>query len=183
MSENFKELFDNKENSDVTFKVQDKEYKAHRLVLMARSSVFAATFKHDTLESQTGVITIPDCDPDSFQKFLEYLYCGKLDELSLQSALSLYYTSNKYDVEELNAFCIEYLSQNLTPENLCEVAVFADKYDETKLFSVVQTFFNKNSLKIFLTSGWECLIKNDYRLGNKLLSEMSKVKLKENALL
>ena len=90
MSKNFKELFD-KESCDVTLKIQDKEYKAHRSVLMARSSVLAANFKYDTLERQTGVIIIPDCDPDSFQLFLEYLYCGKLEELSFFSALNLYY--------------------------------------------------------------------------------------------
>lgn len=157
--------------------VKDKEYKAHKSVLIARSSVFAATFKHDTLEKQTGAITITDCDPDSFQEFLKYLYCGKLEDLSVHNALNLYYTSDKYNVEEMKVFCVEYLMECLKVENVCEIVVFADKYDEKDLFSKAQEFFTENAREIFTTSEWECLLKKDYRIANKLLVEMSKVKL------
>lgn len=176
MSQNFKDLFGYTDTCDVTLKVKDKEYKAHRSVLIARSSVFAATFKHDTLEKQTGIINISDCDPDSFLEFLEYLYCGKLEVFSFHSALNLYYTSNKYDVEDLKIFCLEYLKQSLTVENVCEVVVFADKYEEVALFSAVQDFFNRNVGGILLTPEWEHLLKTNCRLANKLLIEMPKVK-------
>lgn len=179
MSENFKILLSDKESCDTTLKVKEKEYKAHRSVLIARSSVFAATFKHDTLERQTGVVTITDCDPDSFQEFLEYLYCGKLEELSFRNALNLYYTSDKYDVVELKAYCVEYLMQCLSLENICEVVVFADKYEEAALFTAVQGFFNENVSDILTTPEWDCLLAKDRRLANKLLIEMSKVKLKK----
>lgn len=179
LSEDFLDLFGQKENCDVTLKVKDKEYKAHRSVLIARSSVFAATFKHDKLEKQTGVITIEDCDPESFEEFLKYIYCGRLDEISCCYAFNLYYTSDKYDVQELKTFCIEYLMQCLTVENVCEVAVFADKYDEAKLFSTVQDFFNKNARKVFPTPEWDNLMAMHRRLGNKLLIEMANVKLKD----
>lgn len=66
--------------------------------------------------------------------------------------------------------------QCLTVENVCEVAVFADKYDETQLYKMVQDFFNKNSCKILLISQWENLLKKDHRLANKLLREMVKNK-------
>lgn len=179
MSENFKDLYDDKETCDVLLKVEDKEYRVHRSVLIARSSVFAATFKHDTLERQTGVITIPDCDSDSFQKFLDYLYSGKFEEMTFHEAQNLYYTSDKYDVKELKTFCIEYLTQCLTVENICEIAVFADKYEETELYKVVQDFFIKNSFEILLTSEWGHFLKNDCRLGNQLLTEMAKMHLKK----
>ena len=179
LSANFKDLYDNKETCDVALNVQDKEYKAHRLVLSARSRTFAATFKHDTLEKQTGVVTIPDCDPDSFHEFLEYLYSGELAMSSASSALSLYYTSDKYDVEEIKPFCVEYLIQHLSVENICEVVVFADKYDELELSCTSQDFFNKNVSKIFETAEWERLMQKDYRLASKLLKEMSRVKIKD----
>ena len=179
LSENFKDFFDNKESCDVTLKVKDKEYKAHRIILMARSSVFAANFSHNVSNGQTCVVNISDCDPDSFGEFLKYLYCGRLDEFSFPSAMNLYFTSNKFDVGELKAFCIEYLTQNLTVDNVCEVAAFADKFEEMRLFSAVQDFFNKNICDIFETSDWECLMKKNFQLGNKLLKKMSKAKLTE----
>lgn len=178
MSKNFKDLFGDKETCDTTLKVKDKEFKAHRSVLIARSTVFAATFKHDTLEKQAGIITIPDCDPDSFPEFLEYLYCGRLEKFSYRSALNLYYTSDKYDIEELKVFCVEYLIQCLTVENICEVVVFADKYDITKLSSGTQEYFNQNVSEILETSQWENLLTRNHRLANRLLKEMTRVKVK-----
>ena len=179
LSENFKDLFNDKETYDTTLKVQEMEYKVHRCVLIARSSVFAATFRYDTLEKQTGIIAIPDCDPDSFLEFLQYLYCGELEMLSFRSALNLYYTSDKYDVQELKTFCVQCLMRNVTVQNLCEIVVFADKYDETKLLTAVQDFFNKNVCKVFETSEWERFMKQYNRLANRLLKEMSKVKIKK----
>lgn len=179
LSENFRDVFVDKETCDATLKVMDKKYRVHRSVLIGQSSVFAAIFKHGTLQKQTGVITISDCDPDTFQVFLEYLYSGKVEELSFRSAKTLYYTSDKYYVEGLKTLCVEYLMKCLTVENVCEVAVFADKHDETQLYNKVLEFFIKNCFKILFTSEWEYLLKNDYRLANNLLRAMAEVKLKE----
>lgn len=178
LSKNFKDLIANKESCDTTLNVQDKEYKAHRAVLIARSPVFAAMFLHETLEKQTGVVTISDCDPDSFEGFLEFLYTGKFEEPSTRSALYLYETSDKYEVQELKAFCVEYLMENLSVENVCDVVILADKYEEFKLLSAAQDFFNKNLGEIFDTSQWDSLVKNNYRLSKMLLKKMSsKVKV------
>lgn len=177
LSKKFTTLFGDKQTCDTTLKVKEKEYKAHRCVLIACSTVFAAIFQQDTLERQTGVIFITDCDPDSFAAFLEYLYCGKLGELSVCSALNLYFTANKYHVQELKAFCVEYLMNHLTVENICQVAVLAYHGNEVTLFSAVQHFFNQNVYKILFSSEWECFLKEDCCLATRLLIEMSKVKL------
>lgn len=177
LSENFESLFCNKDSCDTTLNVQDKEYKAHRAVLIARSSVFAAMFQHETTEKLKGIINIPDCDPESFDEFLKFLYTGKLEEPSCRSALDLYEISDKYDVQELKAFCVEFLMENLTVENLCDIAVFADKYEETNLLSAAEVFFSENVNAIFETLDWDFLVQNNYRLSKKLMREvLSKVK-------
>lgn len=155
----------------------DKEYQAHKAVLIARSSVFAAMFQHPMSEKQTGIINIQDCDPDSFEAFLEFLYSGKLEYLSFCSALHLYETSNKYNVEELKEFCRGYIMENLTVENACDAVILADKYDDAQLLSSAQSFFNENYNDVFQTTEWELLMKNNYRLANKLLKEMPKKKI------
>lgn len=151
----------------------DKEYQAHKAVLIARFSVFAAMFEHHMSEKQTGIIDIEDCDPDSFEVFLKFLYCGKLEDLSFCTALHLYETSNKYNIEELEEFCRGYVTENLTVVNVCDVVILADKYDDAQLLSSAQKFFNENYKEVFQTTEWECLMKNNYRLANKLLKEIS----------
>lgn len=176
LSEDFKSLSTNKENFDITLNVQDKEYKAHKAILIARSPVFSAMFRYESSEKKSGIINIPDCDPETFKEFLEFLYCGKLEELSPSNALRLYETSDKYDIQELKTFCSVYLMKNLSVENLGEIVILADKYDDTELLTAAQCFFNRNLSNVLVTSEWDDFLDNNRRLANKLLLVMSKMK-------
>lgn len=177
LSENFKSLFADKGSCDVIFRVNDQEFNVHKAVLIARSTVFASMFHHDSSETQTGIITIPDCDPDAFHKFLEYLYSGKIDAITFQNVRHLYRISDKYNVQELKAFCVEYMGRYLTEDNICEVVILSDLYEEVTLFSAAQEFFNKNADKVVETIHWENLMKDNYLLTNQLIKGMiSKMK-------
>lgn len=173
LSENFKSLLFNKESCDTTLLVKGKEYKAHRAVLMARSSVFHAMFQHETSEKQTGIVNIPDCDAESFQEFLEFLYTGKLDDPSPNRTLHLYEIAEKYNVEEVKTLCSEFLMENWTIETLCDVVILADKYDDANLLSAAQCFFTKHLSDILVTPQWGCFMENNHRLANTLLIAMS----------
>ena len=158
--------------------MKDKEFRVHRSVLIARSTVFESMFEHDMKEKKTGVINIDDCDPDSFGDFLQYLYTGKAENVSPRSALHLYCTAHKYDVKELKSFCVAYLMRNLTVENICDVVTLAEQYDEEELHSAAQVFFSKNVGRVLSTVKWETLLQENYRLANKLLKEMAtKIKI------
>lgn len=173
LSESIKRLLTEREFCDITLNVQDTEFKAHINILSARSSVFAAMFKHETSEKQSGIVNIPDCDPESFQEFLEYLYCGYLENISFRSAFYLYKTADKYDIQELKEFCVEYMEHNLTVENIFDVVALAEEYDEKELGDAAQDFFSRNLGDILVTAGWKALFKNNFNLANKLLVKMA----------
>lgn len=180
MSRNFKEFFDDKLGCDTVIHVKNKEFRVHKFVLMARSKVFAAMFQHDTSEKQTGTITISDCDPDSFHQFLEYLYCGTLEEVSCPTAIHLYETSEKYNVQELKMFCVELLLENMTARNFSDTAILAQKYDDRKLISGAQEYFNTYPNKVVETSEWDQLTKKYSSISNKYLNglkEMAEARL------
>jgi BTB/POZ domain len=60
--------------ADVTLKVNDREFKAHKLILAATNPVFEAMFKEGTKEHQDNYVNIEDMDSDVFEVFLCYLY-------------------------------------------------------------------------------------------------------------
>lgn len=173
LSENIKRLLTEREFCDITLNVKDTEFKAHINILSARSSVFAAMFKHETSEKQSGIVNILDCDPESFQEFLEYLYCGYLEHISFRSAFYLYKTADKYDIQELKEFCVEYMEHNLTVENIFDVVTLAEEYDEKELGDAAEDFFSRNLGDILVTAGWKTLFKNNFNLANKLLVKMA----------
>ncbi len=61
--------------SDVTFVVgeEKKEVRAHKFILMSRSSVFEAMFERWD-SSSSGPISVEDADFDAFNAFLEARY-------------------------------------------------------------------------------------------------------------
>ena len=56
---------------DVCFRLgsQGREVMAHKFVLISRSPVFYAMF-YGPVADDTGVVTVPDIDPDIFEMFL-----------------------------------------------------------------------------------------------------------------
>ncbi len=97
----------NKKLTDVEFIVGSSTFSAHRSLLMARSSIFAAMFKNsETEEARTGKVHINDVDPDTFSIFLRFLYEGEIHK-NCERALKkkLFTLAVKYKVETLMAIC------------------------------------------------------------------------------
>jgi len=62
-----------------------KEFHVHKLILAARSPVFAAMFAHSELVEMTnGRVEITDFDAEMFGEFLRFLYSGQVDAKKLE---------------------------------------------------------------------------------------------------
>ena len=63
-------------------------------------------FSSDMSESRTNHVTIEDCDPIVFGRFLAFLYTGRLvDAVSSRQQEELWAVADKYQVETLKALC------------------------------------------------------------------------------
>lgn len=70
-------LLDSGKYSDVKFLVgaSKVEVKAHKLMLMKRSKVFAAMVDNDQwTESKSGIIELPEVNEGVFRVFLQFIY-------------------------------------------------------------------------------------------------------------
>ena len=93
--QSFINFFQSGQFSDVTLVVGEKEFKAHRLILAARSVVFAAMFYHEnTKEMQEGKVIITDIDEDVFSELLRFMYTGKVSVLDF-CAVELFVAADK----------------------------------------------------------------------------------------
>lgn len=179
LAEDFKNLFFSEECTDVTLKVKEKKFSAHKAVLVARSPVFAAMFKNEMSEKKTGFVNISDCDVEAFNVFLLFLYSGNLD-LKKCNVCHLYKISDKYDVSKLKLICVDFMIQNLSAENIFEILILGDQFSESQLLAEVQWFFNKKFEEIVSSKNWESFLKNNFRLANGLLKAMApKIKVVE----
>ena len=107
--------------------MKGQEFPAHKLILKARSPVFASMFRSDANEKRSNVVDIDDCDPSIFSDFLYFLYGGSIEyhsrdnDENLSKACNLFTLADKYNVGELRSQCWEFMINNLSPENFSEI--------------------------------------------------------------
>lgn len=168
LQEDFKDIFQNGNVSDVVLKVEGQEFKSHRCILAARSPVFKAMMTHDTKEYNTGVVDIQDVDHNSFSSFLEYLYTGSMEAVTPENAYKLYTVADKYQVHELKKACVDHMLKNITVDNYCDLLSLSLLHEEKGLTDACTQFFIKNSLAIVKTSKWQIFLSENPTAGNEL---------------
>lgn len=140
--------------SDVTLIVEDKEIKAHKILLAARSPVFGAMFSNTMKENLESRVVIEDLSYDEVQELLRYIYTGKVPKLQEQTQ-RLLMMSDKYDLTELKTLCEQALGANLTYHTAGEMLILADTYDAAQLRTHALQFILNNANEIMETDQWK----------------------------
>lgn len=104
-------------HSDFTIKVHGKEYKVHKNILSAQSSVFDKMFD-DGLKEQ-NLKQVEDFTEKAFEEFLAYLYTLKVK--SAENASGLFVLAVAFDVADLKQICEGLILGSLDESNLREV--------------------------------------------------------------
>ena len=129
-------MFKNPLMSDISFVIKDSEgsdviFSAHKFVLAVSSPVLYAMFFGDLAESKSR-IELPDCDSESFEEFLRFLYCDEV-KLTGSCVMQVSYLAKKYIVPELEIECTKFLTENLSPENVFDILPHAKKFEDNEL--------------------------------------------------
>lgn len=156
-------------NHDLILKVGDKELRAHRDILRARSRVFESMLDHDMKEKNSGVIDIRDCNVQAMEQFLTYVYCGKVENLDKSNMLELYYVADKYEMMGLKAECTHFIKNSLSQTNICNVIQLASKHTDSYLLEQATNYFIDNALDIMRTVEWQLFLKENPTVANELL--------------
>lgn len=173
LSDDFEKLFLHERDCDVSIKVKDKIFKAHKLIVKARSETIASMLPDDTAEKNFDVIKI-DCEPEAFEIVLLYLYSGKTEKLSDTNMLDVYYVAESYDITDLKSECVSYVKRSMTVKNISSIIQFAKKHAVDELLSCATDFFTENAQEIILTQEWKMFIKNEPTYGHELYEEVIK---------
>ena len=166
---------------DVTLVAGEKEFRAHKVVISARSPIFAKMFSHDMKEKSTNKIEIEDIEAEILQKMLLNIYSGDTpllnsaaDQLIVaklrgkdeseavspppadpcEEAKKLLYAADKYQIEGLVKCCEKFLSEHLTVDNVAETVLLADKHNAAQLRKSCSVFIANHQSAVSKTSGW-----------------------------
>ena len=135
LSQDYAALHKNGDMADVTIVCDGARFPAHKLILSARSEVFAAMFSHkDTLESQKKEILIKDTDKHTMDIFLRFVYdATQPQNLSFEALAELLRVADKYQVPSLIHFCVVKLRENICTDNAIQGAIYGSIYRNSDL--------------------------------------------------
>ena len=100
-----------------------------------------------------------DCDGDTMELFLRYIYTGKLTDATFDVAEKLVNVASKYNVQSLISACAEIFAAHMDEDNAIRVAILGDLYsiEGLKRDAIDKITSSKKPLKSM--NGWKDLDK------------------------
>lgn len=107
-----------------------RSIKAHKVLLAARSFVFARMFSRSNYkEASSSIVTIANMSYDLAKVFLKFIYTGHVDNLNKNLIYPLLYASEKYNIQDFRRLCVRCLSSHLTSELADYVLAISDCFN------------------------------------------------------
>ncbi|XP_042206116.1 BTB/POZ domain-containing protein 9-like isoform X2 [Homarus americanus] len=143
-------LYLNDEYSDVTLQVNGQIFRAHKVILAARSQYFRALLFGGLRESHQAEVEIKDTNLTAFKVLLKYIYTGwvSLSSEKEETVLEILGLAHQYGFEDLESAVCDYLKDALCIANICVIYDMASLYNLTNLKTVCEDFMDKNALPI-----------------------------------
>nr|XP_042909298.1 speckle-type POZ protein-like isoform X1 [Parasteatoda tepidariorum] len=166
LSHDFSKILDRTIASDVTLDVSGVKIKSHRIILQARSPVFDRMFNHDTSESASNIIVIPDIRAEIMNDLLLYLYSGVTKTHDFDDACDLYYAADKYEVLSLRDACkMDLLMVHLKVDNVCQMLSLANRHGDESFKENILKFIKRNFKTMVKMESFEELSANEPKLA------------------
>ncbi len=142
--------------SDVVFKVEDTEIKAHKIILVARSEYFRAMFLSGMKESTDKTIPIQDVSSSTFRNLLQFIYTGTTP-VTEANIVELFGAAEMFQVPDLKELCILHFPQVVNGSNVFELLLLASAHEEIMLKSLAKKYILKNWSNLHQTEEFKIL--------------------------
>ena len=122
-----KELYKSGTGADVTIVCEGERFPAHKLILSARSKVFAAMFSQKMrMEEQQQEVDIKVLDMLTTERLLTFIYDATLPkDIPFEGYIKLYKAADEYQVPSLVDACVMKLEKRVNQGNAIQGAIFA----------------------------------------------------------
>ncbi|XP_008217299.1 speckle-type POZ protein B-like [Nasonia vitripennis] len=152
--------------SDVTFKIGNQTWRAHKCILAKRSSVLATMFQE---EIKDNVAEIKNVEPNVFMEFLRYVYSGKVNDIE-KIAEELLFLAVRYKLDTLFEMCEETICEEVNFESVVEKLRFAHNYKASNLKKTAMNLIVSNAKNIVVLPSFKALTDTPDLLYEVLLS-------------
>jgi len=128
---------------DVTIKVAEHSFQAHRIVLAASIPYFRAMFTHDMMESKQPEVTMHSIDPSAMESLVNFAYTGRVT-VSTSNVQNLMLGASFLQLTKVRDACADFLQHRLTPQNVLGIRTFAESLGSQSLVRAGDKFLQKH---------------------------------------
>ncbi|GFU51819.1 BTB domain-containing protein [Trichonephila clavipes] len=153
LKEGLAHIYETKEYADVHFVVGVRTFKAHRLILAARSPVFSKMLLKKQTDSSTIMKEIiDDVTEDGFEILLEYIYTDKLNDVDKDTLLDAHRAALTFQQGGLLRLCEERIAKwDITCDNVC--SLLNQLSDIQSMKTRCLQFLKENALQVLCSDG------------------------------
>lgn len=155
MGQSLKHLLESDVGCDIVFQVGDETFKAHKLILAARSPVFRAQFFGLIGNPNMDKVELEDIEPSIFKAMLLFIYSDKLPDLREITGSSSMSTStnimqhllaaaDRFGLDRLKQLCEAKLCEEVTADTLATTLSLADQHRCSQLKAICLKFAAAN---------------------------------------
>jgi speckle-type POZ protein len=157
--------------ADVTFKVQQETFLAHRIMLAACSPVFdRQLLSGEMREKDMGCVLVHDMQPVVFKALLHFVYTDSLvgigdmvvvgDQIELIRHLLV--AADRYCVDRLKSICEAILCKCVDMESLLTTVALADQCHCMKLLAACVEFLKYSAQTDMVESQWYKVLRDNH---------------------
>ncbi|MEW5309029.1 MAG: hypothetical protein WDW38_000942 [Sanguina aurantia] len=154
-------LFLSGKGADFTFLVEGESMKVHKIILEARSEVFARQLNSNMRESAEGVVPIQDIKAPVFRAMLVFIYTDALPEelegpgnMDVAMAQHLLVAADRYGLDRLRRICERRLCETVDIRTVATTLTLAEQNNGEELKKVCLEFVSKNLSEVLRTEGY-----------------------------
>lgn len=114
---------------DFTIKIDDEEFKVHRIILAARSSVLADLMQNNP---DAGNLNLVDISIDIFKILLDFIYKNKLPDVT-ENFIAIFKAAGKLNIIQLLKHAEHHLIEQINAENAYEFLKLSNLYEAPDL--------------------------------------------------
>ncbi|CAF2171004.1 unnamed protein product [Brassica rapa] len=131
----------------------DELIAAHKIILAARSKVFATMFESDKIKNWTvhETITLSDLKRKELEVFVEFCYAGECmpSEKLKKHAMSRYCAADKYEIPYLRDLCRNHIMSSINASNAVEILELSRLPFDKTLGEFANNYIDFHSSMIF----------------------------------
>ncbi|CAH9126509.1 unnamed protein product [Cuscuta epithymum] len=193
MGQSLKYLLDSEIGCDIVFQVGEESFKAHKLILAARSPVFKAQFFGLIGNPNTEKVELEDIEPSIFKAMLEFVYSDQLPNIhdvigSASTCTStimmqhLLAAADRFSLDRLKQLCEAKLCEEVNADTVATTLSLADQHRCLQLKDICLKFAATNLGVVMQSEGFKHMEESCPSLLSELLEAVSTIDEKASLL-